>query len=571
MNEFGTLDLSVRPMVSAIMPTYGRPALVGESVAMFLKQDYEKKELIILNDCAGQHFHFDHPAVKVINLPMRFPTLGQKRNACVEIARGEIIAVWDDDDVYLPWRLTHTVEQMLQRRTHFYRPAEYWGYWGDENLHHNHAVPHWPNHPFVAYSKQIWAHVGGYPSQDLCEDNGLFDRVHRLLEKSYIKYPIAKVERFGVLRGCSPYKHMSISGGLSELDTTPGDYPIHPTEIADVCLRNAVGKLEEAYRGRHAVLRTNSKVQVTREPNSLVLSVCVSLKNRSRIAHGNRHLELFPQAVKTLAEAATCLNPGQVELVVADFASDDWPLDQWIDQNALGLKLKVLQLEGDFSRGRGLNVAVNEASSDRLLLLDADMLTTPELLLSGIRWIDQKTVYFPIFRYLGEDGSLRELETRSYGNAFLSREQYRAVNGIVEFNSWGGEDEILYERLCEVAAIERSEAIGFHHQWHPERSRHEFYLHAPHSDFHQHRVKMGLLPHAKVFSARCRHWQGQLSLHPSGFITIDGTHAGTFEWNGADHMTLRWYDWPPEEVSRDCESGRWQSTPYRFSFDDLTM
>ncbi len=41
--------------VSCIMPTYGRPDFVAQSVAMFLAQDYAEKELIILNDCPGRY------------------------------------------------------------------------------------------------------------------------------------------------------------------------------------------------------------------------------------------------------------------------------------------------------------------------------------------------------------------------------------------------------------------------------------------------------------------------------------------------------------------------------------
>ncbi|WP_159462607.1 glycosyltransferase [Caballeronia glebae] len=37
------------PLISCIMPTYGRPAYVDEAVAMFLAQDYPNKELIIVN------------------------------------------------------------------------------------------------------------------------------------------------------------------------------------------------------------------------------------------------------------------------------------------------------------------------------------------------------------------------------------------------------------------------------------------------------------------------------------------------------------------------------------------
>ena len=53
------------PLVSCIMPTYGRPLCVAESVALFLAQDYPAKELLIGNDCPGQSLLAELPGVRV--------------------------------------------------------------------------------------------------------------------------------------------------------------------------------------------------------------------------------------------------------------------------------------------------------------------------------------------------------------------------------------------------------------------------------------------------------------------------------------------------------------------------
>ncbi|RYD67789.1 MAG: glycosyltransferase family 2 protein, partial [Verrucomicrobiaceae bacterium] len=108
------------PLISCVMPTYGRPDYVNEAIRMFLDQDYPNKELVILNDCVGQNFTCDLPpeaGVRVINHPERFPSLGDKRNACIGLAQGEFIAIWDDDDVYLPWRLSHSFRMMKAHGT----------------------------------------------------------------------------------------------------------------------------------------------------------------------------------------------------------------------------------------------------------------------------------------------------------------------------------------------------------------------------------------------------------------------------------------------------------------------
>ncbi|MCL4258972.1 MAG: glycosyltransferase family 2 protein, partial [Anaerolineales bacterium] len=55
-------QLTAPPPVSCICPTYGRVELLEEAIESFLRQDYPgQKELIVLNDYAGQTLHFDHP------------------------------------------------------------------------------------------------------------------------------------------------------------------------------------------------------------------------------------------------------------------------------------------------------------------------------------------------------------------------------------------------------------------------------------------------------------------------------------------------------------------------------
>ncbi|MGL5097100.1 MAG: glycosyltransferase family 2 protein, partial [Planctomycetia bacterium] len=139
------------PLVSCVMPTYGRPDYVAESIAMFLAQDYPAKELIILNDCAGQTLLGDFPDVRIFNCESRWPTLGEKRNAAIERAQGKYIAVWDDDDVYMPWRLSYSMRRIDELNAPLYCPAEYWAYWGGEDLHDNQAVLEWIYHPLVIF------------------------------------------------------------------------------------------------------------------------------------------------------------------------------------------------------------------------------------------------------------------------------------------------------------------------------------------------------------------------------------------------------------------------------------
>jgi len=101
------------PFVSCYCPTYARPNLLEEAIESFLRQDYTgRKELVILNDMPGQELIYDHPEVRIINFSERITPLGKKFNDCLELCDGDVLFVWDDDDIYLPWRLSFSINNM---------------------------------------------------------------------------------------------------------------------------------------------------------------------------------------------------------------------------------------------------------------------------------------------------------------------------------------------------------------------------------------------------------------------------------------------------------------------------
>jgi cellulose synthase/poly-beta-1,6-N-acetylglucosamine synthase-like glycosyltransferase len=143
------------------MITYGRVEFLEESLHSFLIQDYPgEKELVIVNDYPLQKLVFDHPDVTIYNLDETFKTIGEKENYAIERCSGELIAVWDDDDVALSNHLSNIVK--------FWRP--------DAN------ILHWENGVFynepsitnimglgnsgIVYSKKAWEAIGKSPIQN---------------------------------------------------------------------------------------------------------------------------------------------------------------------------------------------------------------------------------------------------------------------------------------------------------------------------------------------------------------------------------------------------------------------
>ena len=97
-------------VVSCIMPTANRRRFVPLAIRYFLAQDYPNKELLILDDGDDSVADLlpDHPQVRYMREP-KGRTLGVKRNRLCELAQGDIIAHWDDDDWHAPFLSTHEV------------------------------------------------------------------------------------------------------------------------------------------------------------------------------------------------------------------------------------------------------------------------------------------------------------------------------------------------------------------------------------------------------------------------------------------------------------------------------
>jgi glycosyltransferase involved in cell wall biosynthesis len=98
------------PIVCCLTSTYGRLSKLNEAVSCFLNQDYANKKLIILNNHPTP-LSCDFPNITVYNEPI-YPTLGDCRNRLIELAAGDFIRTWDDDDLYMPWTLSQGVEHI---------------------------------------------------------------------------------------------------------------------------------------------------------------------------------------------------------------------------------------------------------------------------------------------------------------------------------------------------------------------------------------------------------------------------------------------------------------------------
>jgi hypothetical protein len=160
--------------LAAICITYKRPRQLATAIECFLRQDYPPRlrELIVLDD-AGQYPNQEGDGWRLISLPVRFRTMGEKRNASAALAshRADAYCVWDDDDVYLPWHMTAAAAALahadyaiptllyIDKRTHLVRKS-------NKSLFHG----AW------SFRRAAFERVAGYPFIQSGQDQGLLAR-----------------------------------------------------------------------------------------------------------------------------------------------------------------------------------------------------------------------------------------------------------------------------------------------------------------------------------------------------------------------------------------------------------
>jgi glycosyltransferase involved in cell wall biosynthesis len=198
----------------------------------------------------------------------------------------------------------------------------------------------------------------------------------------------------------------------------------------------------------------------------MMFSICITVKNRSRIQYAEHELLLLPNCVKSIRDA---VGDGLAcELVVVDWESDDWPLNEWLETAAAPIPVNIVAGEGTFSRGAGRNLAAKSAKGDILFFLDADSLINESVIHDGIKHVQEGKSYFPII-YSFDDPEHKTGRWRpsGYGNCMVTRHVYDSLKGWPEYVSWGSEDKCFFEQTSSVQPVIREQVPGFYHQWHP--------------------------------------------------------------------------------------------------------
>ncbi|HKG94072.1 MAG TPA: glycosyltransferase family 9 protein, partial [Gemmatimonadaceae bacterium] len=149
-------------VATCITPTADRRPFLPAAIASFLRQDHAHRELLILDDGKDPVSDLvpDDPRVRYVRLDPGL-SLGAKRNRACELAHGEVVAHWDDDDWYPPDRLTRQMRALAERGADvcgssrvYYRDADGRRAW--EYVYARGGGKPWVAGNTLAYRKAAW-------------------------------------------------------------------------------------------------------------------------------------------------------------------------------------------------------------------------------------------------------------------------------------------------------------------------------------------------------------------------------------------------------------------------------
>ena len=110
------------PLISCLMVTANRPRMARIAIECYRRQTWPQKELVVVD--SGTNDQLDawiktlgDASIRVVRLPGCTDRLGDLRNLSVEKAAGDLVCLWDDDDLQHPCRIEAAMAAMAMTRT----------------------------------------------------------------------------------------------------------------------------------------------------------------------------------------------------------------------------------------------------------------------------------------------------------------------------------------------------------------------------------------------------------------------------------------------------------------------
>ncbi|MHB0977643.1 MAG: glycosyltransferase family 2 protein [Candidatus Aquicultorales bacterium] len=118
MHEFSRPVVGYEPLVSVIIPTYNGERYISETLKSVVEQTYPNLEIIVVDDASTDGtLEALKPFIRQIKLVERKVNGGvaAARNTGIKASSGDIVALLDQDDLWLPERLSKGVEAFFAK------------------------------------------------------------------------------------------------------------------------------------------------------------------------------------------------------------------------------------------------------------------------------------------------------------------------------------------------------------------------------------------------------------------------------------------------------------------------
>jgi len=204
--------LSDNPLVSCVMPTKDRRRFVAAAIDCWLKQAYQNRELVIVDDGmdpigdlipqAGNIRYFREP------YPPKRST-GSKRNFTNSLSAGEVICHWDDDD----WSAADRIEDQMRRLRESGKSVTGYGtllFWDTMKLHarrYHSSNPGYVCGTTLCYTRELWLKHQFVNKQVASDNDFVFPILKQIAVSHDVTHMVARIHD----------SHTSKKGNISQI------------------------------------------------------------------------------------------------------------------------------------------------------------------------------------------------------------------------------------------------------------------------------------------------------------------------------------------------------------------
>jgi glycosyltransferase involved in cell wall biosynthesis len=207
-------------LVSCIMPTKNRRKWVPRAIACFQAQTYQKTELIVLdNGDPIKDLVPEAANIRYVRLPGNHTT-GNLRNMCCQMAQGEFIAHWDDDDWSHPLRIEEQLASLGGNQVSGYNQILFHGPEKAVSLYK--GAPNYAVGTSLLYRRSWWD-ANRFPPHKVGED---WDFVKRAAGRIVIADGTARMVASTHGENTCPRSEKGDAWHKSTLKALPKEYPL---------------------------------------------------------------------------------------------------------------------------------------------------------------------------------------------------------------------------------------------------------------------------------------------------------------------------------------------------------